>query len=143
MLISILTMTYLAGLSVIDVRQREVPAWLLVIGSAGAILLTGWRLHTGETSLVGMAFGAVPGVMLLAIAFLTKNAGIGDGIVLLQLSFLFLLERVILAFSISLIIMGLFSGVILLLKKGNRQTRMPYLPFLWLGCLGSFCFGGV
>ena len=138
-----MTMTYLAALSVIDAKRREIPVWILIAGSLGAGAFAVWRVMIGGVSLEGLLFGAVPGMILLALAALTKGTGFGDGIVMLQMSLLLLLERVVFAFSISLILMGVFSILLLVLKKGNKDTRLPYLPFLWVGCLCSICLCGV
>ena len=133
------TMTYLAVLAVLDARRREIESWILLLGSLGALLAAGVFLVRGMVSWDQLLFGAVPGVILLALAQTTHSAGAGDGIVLLQVSIFLLLERTIVAFGISMIVMGGFCAVLLLLKKGSRDMRIPYLPFLWLGCLVAIC----
>lgn len=139
MLISVGTMIYLAALAILDARRREISTIVLGMGSFAAILTAGWLLLRGSTSWEMMLFGTVPGLLLLALAGMTGGAGVGDGIVLLQLNFLLLFDRVVIAFGISMLIMGAFSAVILLAKLGKKDLRLPYLPFLWLGCLVAFC----
>jgi len=88
-------------------------------------------------------FGALPGGLLLVLAGLDCGAGAGDGIVLIQLDLLLLLDKVVIAFGISLMAMGIFSVVLLCLKKGRKDLRLPYMPFLWLGCLGALGICGI
>lgn len=133
----ILSMTYLAGLAIMDVRNREVSSRVLLLGTVAAFLRAAYLLCMEGTTWETMIFGAVPGVILLLLAVLTKGAGTGDGIVLLQMNFFMLLEHLIAAFAMSMLIMGAFSAALLLMKKGGKNTRLPYLPFLWLGCLGA------
>lgn len=133
----ILSMTYLAGIAIMDVRSREVSSRVLFLGTVAAFLRAAYLLCVEGTTWEAMMFGAVPGVILLLLAVLTKGAGMGDGIVLLQMNFFLLLEHLIAAFAMSMLIMGAFSAVLLLMKKGGKNTRLPYLPFLWLGCLGA------
>ena len=132
-------MIYLAVLSLMDARRRAISAWLLLLGSILAAALAGWLLWQGTEHWEELLFGAVPGVILLAIAGMTGSAGCGDGIVLLQVSLLLLMERAVIAFGVSMVVMGAFATVILLKNKKNKDLRLPYLPFLWLGCLVSLC----
>ena len=142
LLISMGTMIYLAVLAIMDARRREISAIVLALGSVASVVMAGWLLLCGSTSWEMLLFGAVPGLLLLALAGMTGGAGVGDGIVLLQLNFLLLLDRVVIAFGVSLLVMGAFSAVTLLTKLGKKDLRLPYLPFLWLGCLVAICICG-
>lgn len=142
MLASVIGTCYLAALAMMDALRREVAVWILWVGSAAALISATILLAGGKASWPELIFGAVPGLLMLAVAGFTKEAGPGDGIVLLQMNVFLLLNRVIFAFGMSLVIMGAFSAVLLLLRKGKKDTRLPYLPFLWLGSLGAICLCG-
>lgn len=142
MLISVIGMIYLAGLAVLDVRNRELSVKILLLGTLVALTCGAYHVVEGLVIWENLLLGAVPGMVLLSLAGITKGAGIGDGIVLLQMNFFLLLDKVIISFGISLLSMGLFSLLILLTKKGSKDTRLPYLPFLWVGCLGAICLQG-
>ena len=139
MIISMGTMIYLAVLAMMDARKREISTKVLAMGSCVSLVVAGWLLHRGSITWEALLFGAVPGMLLLALAGMTGGAGVGDGIVLLQLNFLLLLDRVVIAFGVSLLVVGAFSAVMLLTKLGKKDLRLPYLPFLWLGCLVALC----
>ena len=141
-MITVFIMTYLGYLAIMDAVRREVSVRTLVIGTIVATLLAGWFLKSGTITWESLAFGAIPGVILLAISGMTKGAGVGDAIILLQMDLVLLWDHLVMAFGISLFVMACFSAGILLLKKGSKDTRLPYLPFLWIGYVGALCVRG-
>ena len=143
MMIAVGTMLYLGVLAVMDAKKRELPAGLLLAGSASAVLNAGCFLVNQGVTWEGLLLGAVPGGILLAMAGIGAGVGAGDGIVLLQVNMLLLLDKVVIAFMISMILMGIFAAALLVFKKGKKDTRLPYVPFLWLGCLGALCICGI
>lgn len=142
MVIETAVMIYLAVLAILDGRKREIPLRILALGAIPAMGVAGHMLLRGAVSWETLLFGAVPGAVLLALAGMSRGAGAGDGMVLLLMNFVLFLERVVLAFGISLIAIGAFSALMLLLKKGGKELRIPYLPFLWLGCVGAILLCG-
>ena len=112
--------------SVMDIRTRRLPVWLLVLGSglsAAAVLYQ-------KSGYFDILRGVMPGLSLLAIAFATKKAGYGDGIVLSCLGMVLGGEKVLLLFGLSSFLLALCSLVLLVFRKVGRNTGMPFLPFL-------------
>lgn len=137
MVMQLTAMFYLWILSAWDAKKRELPLWLLGLGSIPAVLSAYAEWMGKGRTCEEILFGLVPGGLLLCLAGLNKGAGAGDGIVLLQVNFFFFLEQTILAFVFSMVLISLFSAGLLLTKKGSKEMRLPYLPFLWLGCFGT------
>ena len=142
MLTQVMAMIYLAILSVMDAKKREIPLWLLALGMLPAVMAAVFGIWRGGRAWEELLMGLVPGMVLLCMAGLGKGAGAGDGIVLLQLGLFFSLEMAVMAFAISMIVISMFSLVLLLIKVARKETRLPYLPFLWLGCLGALTLFG-
>ena len=142
MILTMLAIVYLGVLALMDAKKRMLSGWVLAIGGVLAILCAGCMLATRSLSFDALLFGAIPGMLLLVLAVLTKGIGIGDGIVLLEVSAFLLLERTVVAFVFSLMIMGTFSAILLLLKKARKELRLPYLPFLWIGSVGALFYCG-
>ena len=142
MILSMVAVIYLGVLALMDAKERELSWWVLALGGVLAILCAGILLASREVTFDMLLFGAIPGVLLLVLAVLTKGIGIGDGIVLLEASTFLLLERTLVAFGLSLMIMGAFSAVLLFLKKAKKELRLPYLPFLWIGSVGALFYCG-
>lgn len=142
MIIETVAMVYLAVLAIVDGMKREISMGMLALGMVPALGVAGYVLRSGKVSWELLLLGAVPGAVLLAVAGMSKGAGAGDGMVLLLMNFVLFLERVILAFGISLIAIGAFSALLFLFSKGGKELRIPYLPFLWLGCVGAILLCG-
>lgn len=139
-----LTIIWLSALSILDIRKRNVPVWLLAAGGIMAVVVTVYRQNvsceytrTGH-GLIGMAM--LPGILLLATAFATKKAGYGDGIVLMILGVLAGGEKCLLIFAISLFLGAFVSLILLVFRKVKRDTKIPFLPFLAVGWLAVMVF---
>lgn len=129
----IMTAGWLLVLSVMDIKKRSVPLWLLGIGvvNTAVILLTeglgggidGWRLCRSM----------FPGAVFLVTAAATGKAGYGDGIVLIMLGLMGGSKACLLALTAGLFLIAVFSGALLALRKVKRNSRIPFLPFLAVG----------
>jgi prepilin signal peptidase PulO-like enzyme (type II secretory pathway) len=73
---------------------------------------------------------SMPGIILLVIALITGKAGTADGIVLWILGILSDWKSTVLILSISLFIMGVYSAIMLLLHKVNKESEIPFIPFI-------------
>ena len=131
MWLTFLTGAWLLSISIMDVRSRRVPVWLLLLGGIPCLAAEICR-EGGGFSIV---LGSLPGLLLLATAFATKKAGYGDGIVLLILGVALGYRKSLLLFGVSLFLVSICSLVLLVIRKAGRDTRIPFLPFLsvaWL-----------
>lgn len=137
MIISIGTLIYIGILAFYDVTKGEIPVWLLWCGAVFATAVAVYQLVFDKKEWEELLLGAVPAILFLLLSRLSKGVGNGDGIVLLQMDGLLFMERLIMAFGISMVVIALFSAILLLLKKSSLDRRIPYIPFLWLGCLGA------
>lgn len=131
MWIVILTMVWLLGISIMDIRRRSVPVWMLVPG--GVLAVAAFIYQQGVTG--DMMKGMLPGIFLLVTAFVTRKAGLGDGIVMLFLGILSGGGGSLLIFGISLFLAAVVSLVLLGLRKAGKNTRIPFLPFLTVAWL--------
>ena len=87
--------------------------------------------------------GLGAGLFLLALHVGTKGRGLGMGDVKLALFMGLLLgwPKIILAFYIAFIVGAIIGVILMLLKKANRKTMVPFGPFLIGGTLVSWWFG--
>lgn len=81
----ILTTVWLIAMSVVDIRNRQVPLWMLTVQAVLAAGMLMWGGINGELSIGGICRAFIPGLILVAIALSTKKAGWADGVVLLLL----------------------------------------------------------
>lgn len=131
MWLTFFTGVWLFSISVMDVRSRRVPVWLLVSGGIPGVVAGVCREGEGFS----MLLGALPGLLLLITAFATKKAGYGDGIALSLLGIAVGSRKSLLLFGVSLFLISICSLVLLVFRKAGRDTGIPFLPFLsaaWL-----------
>lgn len=132
---TILTECWLLAASILDIRSRRLPVWMLVLGGAAAVLAAVSRCGFTLAECVEIIKGCVPGVILIFMAAVTGKAGMADGIVLIFLGICAGGKVCLAVFMLSLLLISLFSGILLALRRVGRNTRLPYLPFLstaWL-----------
>ncbi len=134
-----LTAAWLIPMSAMDIRSRQVPAWMLWIGTAAAVVVLACEGWSGELSGWQICKAAVPGAVLLAIAGSTGRAGYADGIVLLLLGLLAGYEICLTASLGGLFLIAMCSLVLLALRRVRRDTKMPFVPFLTAGWLAAVC----
>ena len=130
-----LTALWLIAMSLFDLFEKRVPVWLLTIGGIPAIVTVIYEYMKGTGSLSQILFGMLPGVLLLAVAAVTKKAGWADGIVLIIIGLLTGLWECIACFMVSLLAMSAVSLPLLVLRKVRKNSTLPYLPFLCAGYL--------
>lgn len=120
---------------IMDVKNRRVPVWMLALGGA----LTVWAAFCRQCGYLEILTGSLPGVLLLLIAFATKKAGYGDGIVLCCLGVALGGEKSLLLFGLSLFLISLCALILLVLRRVKRNTGLPFLPFLAAAWLLVLC----
>ena len=141
MWITICFMIWLGVLGLMDIRYRKVPVWLMVAGvmAAAGVALYRYLAGAGDFCVPGglqrLSYDLVPGGILLAVSITTGRTGLADGIVLLATGLFLEPGGGFVVFSLSLFVLALVSVALLLLGQAGRNTKMPYLPFLWVACL--------
>lgn len=119
--------------SIFDIRWKKIPTALLVAGAAWAvvcIILQILREGAGA-ALVAVLISVFPGMALLVLSLLTeKKVGSGDGLILILLGLYEGVERAVPVFCLGLFLQSLLAVGLLIFKKADKQTCIPFLPFL-------------
>lgn len=127
-------LVYLVMLSIYDVRECKVPVILLSIGgavAAGIAVYNCWKTPAEwQWIVLWYVLGMLPGIFVILMAYISKKIGYGDGITLILVGMLTGYRTCLVLLCFSLLLMSVCCIGILLCKKGNRNTRIPYLPFL-------------
>lgn len=123
--------------SIFDIKYKALPSWFLIIGGGLAVIAA---VVLKPVSLWEMAGGLFLGVLLLGISLLTRGAiGRGDGIFIgiigLNLGF----SAIFSVFIGALILTALLAIVLLIMKRADKKTAFPFLPFLGVS-YGIVCF---
>lgn len=149
----VFVLIYLMVLSIMDIREKQVPLYLLLVGLFLAMAIrTGEGIKEdeirGEMNLIRIGWktllGLMPGVFFLGVAWVTGKAGKGDGLVLMILGVLTDYRICMVIFSVSLLLVSAFSVCMMALRRIHRKTCLPYIPFLTAAYIGyQICTGGV
>ena len=118
--------------SIFDIQKRIIPIQVLIGGSIWAVIcLVAAVVRNGTEVFVVALPGMLPGAGLLVLGFLTQQkVGYGDGILLMIMGLLEGGRMVILTFCIGLFLQSVLAVILLLIKRADKQTRIPFVPFL-------------
>ena len=129
---------YIAVLSLEDLFKKSVPVALL---AAGVLFIPAGLLTEGaeSISIADNILGLIPGAVLLVISFVSRGQiGVGDGGLVMMLGASLGIETVIRILTAALLLITVFSGVMLVMRKLKRKSTLPFIPFLFAGYILSF-----
>lgn len=135
----LLTAAWLVPMSIMDTKSKRVPVWMLLIGAAAAAVVLLYEGINGRVNGWQECRALLPGVILLVVAYVTGKAGVADGVILMLLGVFMGYEGCVAASLGGLFLIALFSGVLLILHRVSRNTRIPFVPFLTMGWLIVVC----
>ena len=131
--------------SVHDLSERKVPVLYLVLAGILSVSQVVIKCLSGEIPVVmaTAALGILPGLVFCVIGWFSKKAGMADGIIVgvLGLSENYVCGVFILCAGS--FILSLLSAVLLIARKVNRRTQMPFVPFLEGGYILWFIISAV
>jgi leader peptidase (prepilin peptidase)/N-methyltransferase len=129
MMLVIGIMLFVAG--IVDIRKLRISRKYIIV--FGAVCVA--ALLTGQSpSLVTALSGTLIGMCALGISLISgEQLGRGDGLVLVAVGLAVGFRGCLVVVSIASIIMCLVAIVLLALKKGNRKTKLPFIPAIFAG----------
>ena len=134
MVIYILMLFAMLALSVQDIKRKEISAKLLIIGMIISVIGALIGVLIENMSLYDIALSLLPGALLLLLSFVTRQQiGYGDGLVALILGPALGIEILIIGLLIAFFGSGVFSMILVFVKKAKRKSRIPFVPFITLG----------
>lgn len=128
--------------SFFDMKWKKIPSALFLAGAVWAAVCVLLRMpqEGAVEALTQAAVSLLPGAALLILSFMTeKKVGAGDGLTLLLLGLYEGMELALGVFCLGLFLQSLLAVVLLVLKKADKQSCIPFLPFLlaarlvWMG----------
>ena len=134
---------YLEICAVQDLAKRRISIPLSVLTGAVALLLDIPLFVSGAPDALFWGTAFLPGILLLLLSFAaTGAAGTGDGICFLVLGGL-LGPRVAGTLVMAALLLASLAGIVLLVcRKADRKTHLPFLFFaglVWTGELLIYC----
>ena len=132
-----LTILMLAICSVTDIKRREISLPAAIAFLIAAILYRGYQgLWWQGFFELFMRF--VPGLTMVVLSFFRKeDIGIGDGILVVSTGYILGAVANVYMLLIASIVSGLYSVLMLVLKKIKKGDTLPFVPFMLAGCVLS------
>lgn len=122
--------------SVYDWRYRSVPVWLLVMSGLGGLAGILWTLLCTDRGAAEVLSALLPGGMSLLLAYASREQiGYGDGVLLVAMGGCLEAPRVVTALVVALAGACVVSILLLVCRRAKRNSRIPFVPFLCMGCV--------
>ena len=123
--------------TIADIKKKEISVWLF--GLLGLIVIVGcFALESPKWYM--LAAGVIPGILLIILAKITEQSiGYGDGIILAEIGLITGVGRCMLILATALALAGIFSLVILVIKRVDKKYRIPFVPFLTKAYVAVMC----
>lgn len=125
-----------------DIKKKTVPKIYLVVWAIGAITYLISEI-AGEKSIFSIFWALIPGFVVLLISLITgEKIGLGDGLILLCVGCFQGVKDVLCMLFFSFVILTVFLILFLVMRRVGRTSRVPFVPFMFMGQL-MVMFGGV
>lgn len=117
-----------------DYKRKQVS--MLLLGFFAGVGILG-QLIWKQESLVSLAAGILPGIIVLGAGRLTKGGiGAGDGWILCVTGIYLGYYKNMQLFFTALIFSAIVGAVLIVAKKANRKTELAFVPFLLAAYMG-------
>ena len=119
--------------AVTDFKKKEVNIVLPILLTAAALAML---ILGKDISVLNTLIGIAEGVLLILISVMTKGQiGMGDGILLAACGFMLGGKDNFLMFFFACLCSAVVSGLIMIFKKADKKTKIPFVPFMIPGFL--------
>ncbi len=121
-----------------DMKYQRVPNLVNLLLFLSVII---YKLITTSDLITSLISGFIAFITFLFVYFVSgKKLGMGDckytAIIAIFFGYLFWLQSIVYCSILALLI----SGILIIFKKINRNTKLPFMPFLVSGWLLNFYF---
>ncbi len=120
--------------SIEDVRKKEIPLWVILACGLVSGISVIYGAFGADPDYADVFLSLLPGAFLLFVSLLSRReVGFGDGFLLLAAGPALGVGVSILGLFTALFTSSIFSGILIVMRKAGRRTRIPFVPFLALG----------
>ncbi len=134
MFFHIMILVILIVASIEDFIRKEVSVLIPVLLGINSFSSVVSDILSGDFSCTTIWVSLLPGVLLLLVGIVTgQSVGYGDGLITLCFAPAMGLYGTCFSLVIAMAASAFVSIIILALRKGGRNTRLPFVPFITLG----------
>ncbi|MCR5102501.1 MAG: prepilin peptidase [Butyrivibrio sp.] len=117
-----------------DIRKKKIPLYMIFFIGIISVAMTIYNMIFGNERIEEVAAGLFPGITLFIVSFLTKEGiGYGDCFIILFAGMILGIEKMIMILMTAFVLSSILSVFLFVLKKVNRKSTLPFVPFLFLG----------
>lgn len=129
----------LGVLAVVDFKKKQVSNVFLLIVSG--IVIINYVIFRPIT-MVSLVGGILIGTVLLGISYITRQKiGVGDGLLIMILGAYLGFEGIGVVLLYALTLSAIWSGLLMIIKKVNRNYTIAFIPFIFVGYVGVLIHG--
>ena len=116
-----------------DKKTKRIKTLYLWLGGLLGIVCKMVDFGNKNLNFYEWIFSVIPGLLFLICAKAgNEKIGDGDGWVLIILGSCLPGVQIWGVFYFSVLLSAFYSLILLVMKKANRKTEIPYIPFLWM-----------
>jgi prepilin signal peptidase PulO-like enzyme (type II secretory pathway) len=134
--------SFLVLVALIDLKYRLVLNVLVWPAAALTLLI---RYLSPGTNMLAVLLGGAFGFAIFALAAFVRPGGLGGGDVKLAtlIGLVFGFPNALWALMIGILVGGTLAIVLLVSRRGDSKSEIPYAPFLCFGALVALCYNPV
>ncbi len=137
--IKILLILFLGICAIFDIRKKEIPLILILIGIVFSSGINIWQIYDKNITVADVGAALVVGVFMICVSFCTRERiGYGDGLILIVSGLMLGFYQCFLGLCISLVFSSVYALFLLLIHKADKDSGLPFIPFLTVGTGVSF-----
>ena len=129
---------FIAGVT--DIRKRQINRGLLLMLM---LVCLAEAVFKEDFGIMDAAGGLAIGLCTIGVSIASREQiGRGDGMVIAMLGFVMGVRKCLAVVGMASVLMCMAAIVVLVMKKGNRRTRLAFLPALFAGyvlCIVGGC----
>lgn len=124
--------------SIEDIKTGKISLRYVLAGMllAGIYFMT--LIIRQERSPRDIIWALIPGSACLMIAWFSQGMGSGDGLLIILTGLFFPFRENLILILLALFLCSFVAGVLLVMKKMGRKSRLPFVPFIFIA---SFIVG--
>jgi leader peptidase (prepilin peptidase)/N-methyltransferase len=131
----LLLLSVLLPMAVKDIKYKKINGYICLVMIMVSFLI---RVKIKEDANFTILLDLIPGVLMYVLSKLSpKSIGEGDALVLIFIGSVVGYMKEMEFLIISVFLAGLIALILFVLKKVDRDTKLPFVPFLSVGVLAG------
>jgi len=131
----LMLLTVLLPMAVKDIKYRKINGYICLVMIMVSFLI---RVKIKQDADFTILLDLIPGVLMYVLSKLSpRSIGEGDALVLIFIGSVVGYMKEMQFLIISVFLAGLIALILFALKKVDRDTKLPFVPFLSVGVLAG------